>query len=531
MTDSPKLPNVAKASGIMMASLFLSRILGIARESIMAAKFGQTGMTDAYVLAFQIPDLLFFLIAGGALSSAFIPVFSEFIHTEREREAWKIFSVVTTVMASIILVLIVVAWVFAEPLAHLTAAGKPDSMVPLIAHMSRIVLPAQFAFFVGGLMFGTLYARQRFAVPGMGPNIYNIGIILGAIALSQFFNPGIIGMAWGALIGAFIGNFFVPLWEMIRIGSHFRPSFDVREPGVKQVFKLMLPVVLGLSLPGVYALIMRYFGSFYAEGVNTALNNANQLMQAPLGVFGQSFAIAVFPALSQFYAQKKMDLYKDQLQRTMRTVLYVTLPISVLMAALAPEIVTFLFQHGKFTGSDAGRVVDCLRMFSIGIAAWCLHPVLMRAFFAVQNSVKPIVLGTITTVVFIGLCYGFRQTTLGYISLPLASSISAILLVVIMLVSIRRHLGGLDLQGFFSTLGKSLAASVIAGIVMFGLSFLSAGHNPLGTTWTSLAKLAVFGLGGAWIYYGLTQRIFKMPESETINRALARLKPKPFRWN
>ncbi len=496
----------------------------------MAAKFGQTGLTDAYVLAFQIPDLLFFLIAGGALSSAFIPVFSEYLHTDREIEAWKIFSVVTTVMVALVTALIIGAWIFAEPLAHLTAAGKPESMVPLIAHMSRIVLPAQLAFFVGGLMFGTLYARQRFAVPGMGPNIYNLGIIFGAVLLSQFFQPGIIGMAWGALIGAFIGNFFIPLWEMFRVGSHFTPSFNLREPGVKQVFKLMLPVVLGLSLPGVYALIMRYFGSFYAAVVNTALNNANQLMQAPLGVFGQSFAIAVFPTLSQFYAQQKMDLYRDQLLRTMRTVLYITIPISVVMATLGREIVTFLFQHGKFTASDTGRVVESLQMFSIGIAAWCLHPVLMRAFFAVQNSVKPIVLGTITTVVFVGLCFGFRQTSLGFISLPLASSISAILLVVIMLIAIRSHLKGLELAGFFDTLGKCLFAALAAGVLMAGLSAATAHYSFMGSTVSSLAKLAVFGLLGGWLYYWIT-RAMKMPETNTIDRALAKMKPKPIRWN
>lgn len=516
----------------MMASLFLSRVLGIARESIMAAKFGQTGLTDAYVLAFQIPDLLFFLIAGGALSSAFIPVFSEYLHTNREREAWRIFSVVTTVMALMVGLFIVVAWVFAEPLTAITAAGKlkDPGMIPLITHMSRIVLPAQFAFFIGGLMFGTLYARQKFAVPGMGPNIYNLGIILGAIVLSQFFSPGIIGMAWGALVGAYIGNFVIPLFAMVKMGSHFSPSLNLREPGVAQVFKLMLPVVLGLSLPGVYALIMRYFGSFYAEGVNTALNNANQLMQAPLGIFGQSIAIAVFPALSQFYAQQKLDLYRDQLVRTMRTVLFITLPISFVMAALGPEIVTFLFQHGKFTGSDSARVVECLRMFSIGIPAWCLHPVLMRAFFAVQNSVKPILLGTLTTVIFVALCYGLGATGMGYAALPLASSISAIVLVIIMLVAINLHVGGLDLKGFGKTLAKGAFASVLAGGLMWGLSRAFAPVAFGGTTLSSLLKLLLFGLAGAWLYYALT-RWLKMPETKTINRALARLKPKPIRWN
>ncbi|MFI5387483.1 MAG: lipid II flippase MurJ, partial [Fimbriimonadales bacterium] len=156
----------------MVGSLLLSRVLGIVRDTVMASSFGRNAMTDAYRQAFAIPDLLFFLIAGGALSSAFIPVFSEYLHTEREEDAWKTFSAVTTVMSLIVLAFIVFAWIFAVPLTHLIAPGTPDAMRPLIAEMTRIVLPAQFAFFIGGLMFGTLYARQRFAVPGLGPNIY-----------------------------------------------------------------------------------------------------------------------------------------------------------------------------------------------------------------------------------------------------------------------------------------------------------------------------------------------------------------------
>src|SRR5687767_8432915 len=147
----------------MVASLLLSRVLGIVRDMIIAWKFGQGSLTDAYVLSFQLPDLLFFLIAGGALSSAFIPVFSEFLHTGREREAWKLFSVVVTVMSLAVTGFIVLAFIFAEPMMWLFAPDTKASEMPLIVYMSRIVLPAQFAFFIGGIMFGTLYTRQVFS--------------------------------------------------------------------------------------------------------------------------------------------------------------------------------------------------------------------------------------------------------------------------------------------------------------------------------------------------------------------------------
>ncbi len=516
------MPNVARAGGIMMASLFLSRVLGIARDTIMAAQFGRGAMTDAYVLAFQIPDLLFFLIAGGALSSAFIPVFSEYLHTQREREAWHIFSVVTTIMALAIGLFVAAASIFALPLTELIAGGKSPELMPLIAQMSRILLPAQLAFFIGGLMFGTLYARQRFVAPGLGPNVYNLGIILGAVVISHFVSPGIVGMAWGATIGAVIGNFLIPLVVMRRLGSHFTPSLDWRHPGVKKVFILMAPVVFGLSLPGVYGIIMRGFGSYFPDGINTALDLANKLMQAPLGVFGQSLAIAVFPALTQFFAQQRMDMFRAQLGRTMRTVLYITIPISVVMVVLAEDIVALLFQYGKFKGSDTSVVAACVQMFALGIAPWCLQPVLMRAFFSIQSTVKPIVLGTLTTGIFVGLAWILHLSPLGYLGLPLASTLSATMLAVAMLFFIARDIGDIDARGLAVTAGKASLAAVAAGLVLYAGSQLLPVGSGLGRNLWALVRLGGVGLVAGWVYYFVSRKL-GMAETEYIDRALARL--------
>jgi putative peptidoglycan lipid II flippase len=520
----------------MMISLLLSRVLGIVRDIVMTYMFGGNANTDAYRLAFQIPDLLFFLIAGGALSSAFIPVFSEYLHTDKEEEAWHIFSVVTTVMSLIVGGFIVVAWIFAPQLSHVVAPGKPDELLPLISYMSRIVLPAQFAFFIGGLMFGTLYARQVFTVPGLGPNVYNIGMIFGAVVISHFVTPGVVGMSWGALVGAVIGNLVIPYFVMAKLGMQFKPSLDTRHPGVRKVFKLMLPVVLGLSLPGVYALIMQGFGSYYPDGVNTYLDLSNRLMQAPLGIFGQSLAIAVFPALTQFFAQNRMDLYRTQLASTMRTVVYLTLPISAIMLAMSHQIVAALYEGGKFGATQTSAVAACLQLFAVGVFAWCLHPVLMRGFFAVQNSVTPILLGTATTVVFVTLVFILKATPLGFYALPAASSISAVLLVMMLTIAVSKRIGGLDIRSILVTFGKSLVASVPVGLVAYGVSLVplrdvtrrglslfglhigaSASHK-VATVAVVLLTCIVVG----WVYYFITKSL-KMEETAYVTRALNRL--------
>jgi putative peptidoglycan lipid II flippase len=515
------LPNVARAGGIMMLSLFLSRVLGIVRDMVMAAQFGRGADTDAYRLAFQIPDLIFFAVAGGALSSAFIPIFSEYLHTDREDEAWNLFSIVVTFMSLLVIGFILIAWIFAVPLSHLIADSATTN-IPLVAHMSRILLPAQFAFFIGGLMFGTLYARQRFVAPGLGPNIYNLGIIFGAVALSQFFSPGIIGMAWGALIGAMTGNLLVPILVMRSLGSRFQPSLDLKHPGVKKVFKLMLPVVLGLSLPGVYAIIMMRFGSFYPDGTVTSLDLANKLMQAPLGIFGQSLAIAVFPALSQFFAQQRMDLYRMQIAGTLRTVIYITVPISAIMFVLAPQIVTAVFQYGRFEAADTHATALCLQMFAFGITFWCMHPILMRGFFAIHVSVTPIVIGTITTVLFVGLSWSLTATPLSYLGLPLASSLSAGALALMLMLFLNRKVGNIDPAGVAVTLGKSLlAALALVAVLYAGLAILPTGVGEGRNLW-AIVTILVAGLAASWAYY-FVSRLLKMPETKYVDRALAKI--------
>lgn len=507
----------------MVGSLFLSRILGILREMIISWKFGQDIYTDSYRLAFVVPDLLFYLIAGGALSSAFIPVFSEYYHTQRERDAWKVFSVVATTMTIIVGVFVALTWIFADPISAKVAGEKGPEAAHLIGVMSRVLVPAQFAFLVGGLMVGTLYARQVFTVPGLSPNIYNMGIIIGALFLSTMFTPGVIGMTWGALVGAMTGSFIVPFFVMRKMGSHFTPCLDFSHEGVRKVFRLMAPVVFGLSLAGVFPVILRLFGSQYPEqGVNSALENANQLMQAPLGIFGQSLALAAFPALSQFFAQEKMELFREQLSQTLRTVLYLSVPISVLMMFVPGQVIKAVFQYGKFGQEATDRTAACLAMYAVGIAAWCMQPLLMRAFFAIQEAITPVILGTLTTALFFILCFAATKSGMTYTALPLACSISAFALVISLCIALNKRLGAIDFAGIGMTFLKSTGAAVLAGLILLaGTRILPTASSAAGRGAHALITLVMCTVFG-WAYYAVTSKL-NMPESAVITRAMNRL--------
>ena len=519
-------PNVGLAGIIMMLSLFLSRVLGLIRESIISGTFGLSKELDAYTLSFQIPDLLFFLIAGGALSSAFIPVFSEYWNTDRRKEAWHIFSSVTTIMATALVILVGICWIFAEPLTYLVAAKAPDDLRPLITQLSRIVLPAQIAFFVGGIMFGTLYVRQVFSVPGLGPNVYNLGIIFGGLVLIHFTTPRVLGLSYGVLIGAVLGFIVIPGIVMARMGAEYKPTFDTKHPGVRKVFKLMLPVVLGLSLPGVFGLIMQNLGTLYqSTGVNGALKMGNILMQVPLALFGQSFALAIFPALSQFRAENRPDLFDKQLQTSLRITLYLSIPATALFIAIPEAPIRVLFEHGNWTAANTEFTAHGLRMFAIGIVGWCLQPLIMRAYFASSKPVPPIVLGTVATAIFLAIGWPIAASRGDYALLPLAGSIAALVLAVMMVIGVKKLAPTLSIPSLLDATWRMGWAAALPAAALYGLHLAFPELLRLGGKIGSIAIYTLVFLLYAWAYYFLT-KAQNIPETSVIARAMNRLNRK-----
>lgn len=506
----------------MVFSLFLSRVLGMARDTVMTDQFGIGLATDSYRIAVQIPDTIFMLIAGGGLSSAFIPVFSELLHTDREKEAWKVFSVVVTVCSILAIALIAIAWGLAPAIVVFFNDKHPASIVPAAVDMSRIMLPAQFAFLVGSVLIATLYARKHFLAPGLAPNVYNLGIILAAAVLPGLMGLGIESMAWGALVGAMIGNVALPALAMIRVGSHFSPSLDVRHPGVRKFFALLLPVIFGFSLPSMVNLVTQKFASSYGtSGANTVLSLANNLMQAPLGIFGQSLALAVFPVLAEHVATKRMDLYRKQVSNTLCTVLYLGMMSGAIMLALAPQIVRVLYGHGAASHDpeQLSRAADCLRIYSLAIFAWCMQPVLMRGFFSLHKTLKPIAIGTVMTAVFIGMCFGATRISADYRLLPWATDIAAALLAIFLFFALEGDVGRLNRRALARTvIGSGLAALATALVAYVGGRLVGTHFGRLG----DLAALVVFGLAGFWVFFFITKKL-NMPETKHLSAMIDKI--------
>jgi len=506
---------MARAAGAVMAATLLSRVLGQIRDIVIAHQLGAGVVADAYTAAFKVPDLFMYLLAGGALASTFIPVFKEHLQLNKTKTAWQIFSVVATVTALVAGLFVVIAEIWTPEFVRLLNPGYDPATVALTVPLTRIVLPAQIFFMLGGLLMGTLNARGQFLLPALAPSIYNLGIIFGAAVLYPL-GLGPAGLMWGALGGAFVGNFALQVALVARTGGCYKPSLAVLHPGAVKVWKMMLPILLGVSLPNVDQIINSYFASELAHGSQAALQYAVRLMLIPIGIFAQAMGIAILPTMAGLAAEGKRKEFRATVSSALRTILFVTVPASALLCLLASPVITLLLQSGHFTAHDTSVTATALRFYSLGIFAWSAQAILTRGFYALQDTRTPVISGTVMTGVFILMNWlVVHFTPWGVGGLALATSVAATLHMGVMFFFLRRRLRGIqDGLLLVSVLKTLLATAALCGAVWVMragvLTFLPTGEP------AKLAALTLLcGAGGVGLlaFVGAA-RLLKMPEMQ-----------------
>jgi putative peptidoglycan lipid II flippase len=415
---------IRRAAAVMMASVFASRILGYARDAVIAYQHGATPATDAYFVAFTIPDFLNYLLAGGALSITFIPIFARYIAEGREEEGHRSFSAIATVMGIAMLFFVILGEFLTERLIPLIAPGFPPDQIHLAARLTRIVLPAQLFFYLGGLLMAVQYARNRFLLPATAPLIYNAGIIIGGLLLGR--RIGMAGFAWGVLAGSFAGNFVIQVFGARRTGLSFSPRFDIHDPGLTEFVRLSIPIMLGFSLVVVDEWMTRVFGSFLLAGAITWLNNARRLMQVPVGIFGQASGVASYPFLSALAARGKKEAMWETLSATLRWVFLLSCAAAAVTSVLSREIVLIVYKRGAFTIEDTLQTAAALAFFSAGIPMWCAQTIVSRGFFAMKDTWTPTLVGTGAWLCTLPVYYWLTQR-MGVKGLALASTIGIFL--------------------------------------------------------------------------------------------------------
>jgi putative peptidoglycan lipid II flippase len=478
---------MGRAAALMMASVFLSRVLGYARDAVIAYQHGATPETDAYFAAFTIPDFLNYLLAGGALSITFIPIFSRYLAEGREDEGFRSFSTIATVMGIAMVFFIVLGEFLAGRVIPFVAPGFSPGQTAVAARLTRIVLPAQIFFYIGGLLMAIQYARKQFFLPALAPLIYNAAIIAGGLLAGR--EHGMEGFAWGVVGGAFLGNFVLQVYGAMRGTFAYRPRIDFSDPGLKEFIRLSIPIMLGFSLVVVDEWTTRVFGSFLIVGAITWLNNARRLMLVPVGIFGQASGVASFPFLSGLMAEGKKEAMWDTLSLTLRWVFLVSAGVAAVVFVLSREAVLLVYQRGAFNIEDTMHTAAALSAFGLGIPFWCSQAIVSRGFFAMKDTWTPTIAGTVAWIVALPAYY-LLQRSYGVFGLALASTVGILLYAgALYAILMRRTVGRRGIPELLEY-GRMAMAAVVAGAVGRYVLSAAARFVPWETSWGALARFA-----------------------------------------
>src|SRR3954465_1081351 len=452
------------ATLLLMGAVMLSRVIGYVREAYIAYAFGAGPQTDAYVAAFTLPDWLNYLVAGGTASITFIAIFTRYLAEEREDEAQKAFNVVVTVMSAVLVAGVTVAEIFTPQIERLMFPKfSPEQMAPCVS-LTRILLPAQIFFYVGGVVSAVRLSRGLFLFPALGPLVYNIGIILGGVLLSG--RMGIASLAVGAVAGGVAGPFLINAIGAARGGLRYSLDFDTSHPGFRRWVALTIPLMIGVSLVTADEWILRFFASG-GDGDITRLNYAKRLFAVPIAVLGQATGQASLPFFARLWGEKR---YTD-FGATVNGAVYRASPLAPLasawMAAAALPLVDLVYRRGHFQLSDTRETAIFFFWFALSLAFWAAQGLYARAFYAAGNTLTPMIAGTIITVASLPV-YSMFFVRYGVVGLAIASDIGIVLhtLVLALLLSTRKvvPLGGLPWAGLL----KAVFTAGIAALVGFG---------------------------------------------------------------
>lgn len=469
---------LARATGLVMAGFALSRVLGLVRASILAAVFGAGREYEAFVVALQVPDTIFFVIAGGAIGSAFIPTFTGYLSKGRVKEGWRMASSVLNLFMLVMIAVAALAALLAEPIVHyLLAPGFGPEATLLAVRLMRVMLISPVIFGISGLQMGILNAHQRFLLPALAPSMYNVGIIAGAVLLAPLFEIGIFGAAWGVVIGAAL-HLLVQIPALIRLRAPYYFSFDVRDPGVREVGRLMAPRVLGQAIVQVNLWVNKALASGMVVGSVAAIDRAWYIMLLPQGLIAQSVATVVFPTFSAQVAAGDSAGLRRTLGAVLRAVLFLAIPATVGLIVLREPIVRLLYERGDFRPEDTQAASWALLFFGLGLVAHSLVEIVTRAFYALHDTRTPVLIGggamianvvlSLTLIRVIGEPGALVRGP--FAGLALANTLATTAEGVGLLALIRPRVGGLEGRRMALGVGRAGLASLLMAVALWALT-------------------------------------------------------------
>lgn len=539
--DKPKPVSVARSAGIVSFAVLLSRISGLAREMVMARLFGASMENDAFTLGFRIPNLTRDLFAEGALSSAFIPKFTEYLTTRNREEAARLANLVASSLILIVGSFCAIGMLISPFLVDLLAPGfhEVPGKYELAVMLTRIMFPFLLLVALAAQAMGILNACNQFAIPALSSTFFNLGSVAIGLTLGILAGPSIgisriEGMAWGVLCGGAL-QLSVQLPSLHRQGIRFIPIFDWSDPGLRAILALMGPAILGNAAVQINVMVNTAFAADVMDPVRgfngpvSWLSYSFRFMQLPLGLFGVAIASATLPAISRSAAVGNLQEFRKTLARSLGMVFLLTIPSSIGLAILGPSMIGVIYQNEiAFNAYDTHQTAVALSGFAVGLAGYAAIKVLTPAFYALKDSRTPMIISLVNVLVnYLMASLLVKHTDLGHSGLALTTSTVAIFGFICQFWVLRNRLGGIEGRALFRSIWKISIAAVAMGAVVWFSSHMI--HQYMGEGKLSkFIDLIVSIPVGLLVFLGIAY-LLKVAELtlavNAIARPLARLIP------
>jgi putative peptidoglycan lipid II flippase len=509
--------SITRSAMLIAVMGIASRILGLFRDRILASEFGAGDVLDIYYAAFKIPDLIYGMLVLGALSAAFVPVFTSLVSQEKKKEAWRLARTMLSLGVILLSFISILLFIFAPVLVKLIVFGYDEQKQAGVVTLTRIMLLSPIILGVSGIIGGILNSFKKFFFYSLAPIFYNVGIIIGVLFFTDRFGPK--GLAYGVILGALL-HLLVQVPEVIRCGLKFTPLFDYKSRQLYRVIMLMIPRMLGIGMTQINLLVITVLASTLAPGSLAIFNFANNLQSVPLGVFGISFAIASFPALSGLWAQNKKEEFVSEFTGTIRKILFFIVPCSAMIYVLRAQIVRVVLGAGDFSWSDTTLTLTALGIFAMSLWAQSIIPLLARTFYATHNTKIPFFVALFAEVINVGLAL-FLIRDFGVLGLVAAFSISATVNATLLFLMLNSRVGTLREQGILAFGAKIFFVTSVMMLVSQIIKYI-VGDNLFGEekTFIGVFTQLVTTLIGGGIAFVVVGKLMKIEELDHFIRLL-----------
>lgn len=483
---------------IVMTGFALSRVFGLVRNIVIAQEFGTGREYEAFLAAVEVPDIVFQVLAGGAVASAFIPVFQSYFTHGQEAQAWRMTRSAMTLAAIATAAVSLVLFVLARDLAEVLVPGWNAADKDLTATLMRTMLVCPVLFAVSCFATSVLNSFDRFIATMVAPIFYNLSIITGAYLLQPI---GIEGVAIGVVAGALL-HLLVQVPGLLKVGMPPRPLIDIDNPGVRQVLRLMVPRMFGLGVVQVNQLVNVVLATYLVVGSLAYLKVAWLMIMTPLAL-AMSVSTAVFPTLAEESARQHTDNVRQVFVLSLRNILFLTVPMAVGMAVLAEPLVGLLFERGEFTAESTQMTAFALSFYALGLAGHATVEIVDRVFYALHDTRTPVAIAAAAFVVNAVLGLALMRTPLSFGGLALANSLAALAEAIVLMWLISRRLGGFATPELARSLTRIGGASATMGVAVIALLGALQGSFALSVTAERALTIVTVASIGAAIYLSL----------------------------